>query len=256
MGFFDRLKKHDGGYIFISHSHDDIEKIRKIRNELEQNGFEPLCFYLKCLRDKDEIEDLIKREIDAREWFLFVDSENSRKSNWVKMEREYIESTNEKKIITVDISDDKAVKKAVEKIIHNLRIFISYSRRDQAIAKRINECLKKKDYLTFLDLEDLMAGDFVVQINNAIVEASEDGCVLLLVTENSLKSEWVLKEVLFAVSKGGNIISVIIGNIDLTDYPKWNEVLSYTNILHLKSEPEVEDINELVNSISDLIIEQ
>ena len=74
MGFFDKLNKTNGGYIFISHSHNDIEKVRKIRNLLEKDGFEPLCFYLKCLSNANEIEDLIKREIDAREWFIFVNS--------------------------------------------------------------------------------------------------------------------------------------------------------------------------------------
>jgi len=50
----DRNKKFidgEGGYVFISHSHQDIEKVRKIRNEMEDQGFEPLCFYLKCLTD-------------------------------------------------------------------------------------------------------------------------------------------------------------------------------------------------------------
>ena len=41
MGFFDNLEKSKGGYIFISHSHDDIERVRIIRNELEKFGFEP-----------------------------------------------------------------------------------------------------------------------------------------------------------------------------------------------------------------------
>ena len=89
MDFIEQIKNSEGGYIFISHSHKDIKKVRKIRNKLEDNGFEPLCFYLKCMNDDTEIEDLIKREIDAREWFLFVDSKNSRESKWVSLERDY-----------------------------------------------------------------------------------------------------------------------------------------------------------------------
>ena len=63
------------------------------------DGFEPLCFYLKCLENDNEIADLIKREIDAREWFIFIDSENSRNSKWVTLEREYITKTNTQKNI-------------------------------------------------------------------------------------------------------------------------------------------------------------
>lgn len=64
------------GYIFISHSHKDIEKVRQIRNDMENAGFDPLCFFLKCLTDEDEIEGLIKREIDSRELFVYIDSPN------------------------------------------------------------------------------------------------------------------------------------------------------------------------------------
>ena len=137
MDFFEKLTKTDGGYIFVSHSHNDIKKVRIIRNRLENYGFEPLCFYLKCLDDDSEIEDLIKREIDAREWFLFINSENSRKSKWVNKEREYIELTNCKKIITVDLDDDTEIEKMIDKLCHNLRIFISYSTKDYTIAHRI-----------------------------------------------------------------------------------------------------------------------
>ena len=73
--------KNEGGWVFISHSHQDIAKVRYIRNRLEQRGFEPLLFFLKCLSDEDEIEGLIKREISEREWFIYADSDNSRNSS-------------------------------------------------------------------------------------------------------------------------------------------------------------------------------
>ena len=73
----------EGGYVFISHSHLDIDKVRILRNRMEEEGFEPLCFYLKCLTEEDEITGLIQREIDAREWFVYVDSKNARNSDWV-----------------------------------------------------------------------------------------------------------------------------------------------------------------------------
>lgn len=48
----------NGGWVFISHSHQDISLVRKIRNHLESLGFEPLMFFLKCLSDDDEIDFL------------------------------------------------------------------------------------------------------------------------------------------------------------------------------------------------------
>ena len=37
------------GYFFLSHSSKDIEKVRKIRNLIEQENGNPILFYLKCL---------------------------------------------------------------------------------------------------------------------------------------------------------------------------------------------------------------
>ena len=54
-----------GGSVFISHCHKDLPSVRMIRNRMEEEGFEPICFYLKCLTDESEIDSLIKREIDA-----------------------------------------------------------------------------------------------------------------------------------------------------------------------------------------------
>ena len=37
----------------IYHSHRDLEKVRRIRNELERRGHQPLLFFLKCLESED-----------------------------------------------------------------------------------------------------------------------------------------------------------------------------------------------------------
>ena len=41
--------KGEGGYVFVSHSHVDVQDVRKIRNFLEQEGMEPILFYLRCM---------------------------------------------------------------------------------------------------------------------------------------------------------------------------------------------------------------
>ena len=253
MGFFDQLKKSEGGYIFISHSHADIVKIREIRNGLEQAGFEPLCFYLKCLSDDSEIEDLIKREIDAREWFVFADSENSRKSKWVTMEREYITRTDKKKIITVDLADGEAILKAIDKITRNLRIFISYSNDDHAIARKIKNKLEEKDYLVFFAPESIPPGsDYVSVVQTAVLQASQEGSVLALISPSALKSHWMMKEIELAVVAGGNVIPVLVGDVELD--LKYKFLLSRFPMLHLSEHPTDEEIEALVDRMGRNIV--
>ena len=253
MGIFDKLDKSKGGYIFLSHSHDDIKEVREIRNSLEQNGFEPLCFYLKCLTDEDEIEDLIKREIDAREWFIFVDSDNSRKSRWVTLERSYITKTDSKKIITVNLNDRQAVADALNTITHNLRVFPSYSHKDDALARRIKDKLIERDYLVFFAPESIPdRTDFVQVIADALIEASKEGCVIALLSPNSLDSVWVKEELFFALEKQGNVIPVMIGDFEL---PAWLRMVLYKHQwYHLPEQPSDEELDRLIDTIGQAIL--
>lgn len=77
-------------YIFVSHSSQDWNKVRLIRNFLEEQSFYPLLFHLKCLETGGEdlvlLKDLIHREILARRRFLYCNSENAVKSEYVQWE--------------------------------------------------------------------------------------------------------------------------------------------------------------------------
>jgi hypothetical protein len=68
----------------------------------------PLLFFLKCLDDDKEIFELIKREIKARDRFILCDSQNSRESEWVQKEIEFIKSLNRPyEIIDLDGTEDE-----------------------------------------------------------------------------------------------------------------------------------------------------
>jgi hypothetical protein len=77
------MKQTSRAWIFVSHSKQDLAKVRQARDALEKAGAEPILFFLKCLSDHDEVDGLIKREIDARYFFLLCDSANAKKSKWV-----------------------------------------------------------------------------------------------------------------------------------------------------------------------------
>ena len=258
MDFFRNLKKEgkeaEGGYVFLSHSHKDIEKVRKIRNMLEEEGLEPLCFYLKCLSDKKEIDGLIKREIDAREWFFYADSENARTSDWVTMERNYITAQNVKKIITADINDEESIALAVRKLTRGLRVYISHLAKDKLLVERIKKKLQEKDYLVF-DPGSISPGiGFEDALSDAISDASKEGCVLALITPDAMKSKWVLLEFRYAIEQGGNVIPVIVGDVTL------NEPLLalFGAIQHycLSETPSDEEIEKMVDAIGQVIVNE
>ena len=60
------------GWVFLSHSSNDYENVKIVRDYLEENGFSALMFYLKCLeKDKKHLrKELIESEISERNIFV------------------------------------------------------------------------------------------------------------------------------------------------------------------------------------------
>lgn len=77
-------------YIFVSHSSKDWEKVRAIRNYLEEKSFYPLLFHLKCLETNGDdivlLKNLLQREIQARRRFLYCKSKDAMESEYVQWE--------------------------------------------------------------------------------------------------------------------------------------------------------------------------
>ena len=108
-------------YIFVSHSQKDIAKVRQVRDYLESKSFEPILFNLKCLTDHDELTTLVKREIEARTCFLYLDSPNARASERVKAEVSYAEKL-QKKVFTVNLGDTWFIQKlSLRRMIREMR---------------------------------------------------------------------------------------------------------------------------------------
>lgn len=145
-------------WIFLSHSNHDYEKVRKVRNMLEEQDLRPIMFFLKCLNDDDEIDDLIKREIDCRTRFILCDSENARQSKWVQNEINYIQEQ-QKPIERIDLSkSDTDILAQLTEVRRKSKLFISYAQEDRDLTVQIKQRLSKYDYDVFVDFDNLMPG--------------------------------------------------------------------------------------------------
>lgn len=108
-------------------------------------------------------------------------------------------------------------------------VFISYSRRDYAIADKIVSALNSGGFSYFRDQQSLESGsDFLQSIVNAIDNCRMFLCVL---SENAYSSEFVLKELEYALKREGNIVfPVIVDNSQLPARLKFS--LSLQNIAY------------------------
>jgi hypothetical protein len=208
-----------GGWIFISHSHQDIQKVRRIRNRSEELGLEPLMFYLKCLTDENEIEELIKREIDERDWFIYADSAHARDSKWVKTEREYIESLTGKNVFTICLDGNIEEQLAtIEHISRQLKVFIVSGYRDRLLVERIRDKLLEKDMMVLYDDESLPEEiELGMSVEEKLQLIFNDGFVLFVITEQVASSEYIRFEITRTHQLGGKIVPVYVGNATLPE---------------------------------------
>ena len=131
----------EGFWVFVSHSTKDFERVRLVRNALEDSGFRPILFYLKCLENETEVNDLLKREIDARKRFILCDSPNAQASKFVQSEVDYIRSKNRMyeiiNLSQIDINSRNVEKKVLDLIKpfkRRTKVFLSFSDNDRDLA--------------------------------------------------------------------------------------------------------------------------
>jgi len=208
----------EGAWIFLSHSTKDWNEVRRVRNLLEERGHRPLVFFLKCLTEHSELDELIKREIAARTWFLLCDSENARSSSWVQAEVAYIKGLQGKYHEQINLNDRiESQIKRIDRLCKRVTVFISYSRGDEPHARRVQDALDTYDYNVWVDATALAAGsNWMQEIARAIDRAVERGFVLILLSPRSMRSKFTTREIEYALGKsakakhGANILPLML----------------------------------------------
>ena len=211
-------------YFFISHSHLDIEKVRVIRDIIEETFFyEPILFFLKCLSDEIEIKDLIRREINERVWFVYCNSRHAAESEYVQMERNYISELigkgAYKHLLEVDLDefdiwDERCIeyiRKQVAYQIRKTKIFLSYAHSDEPLVAKIREFLLDRGYSVWDDMDLPASSDWSIYVGSKIREHSyRDGLVLSILSEAANDSMAASMENKYARDNGAMIVTIAI----------------------------------------------
>ena len=227
-----------------------------VRNEFERLGHNPLAFHLKCLttdteKGRQELDSLIKREIDAREWFVFCESPDAERSTYVKEEHAYIIDSGKENVWKLDMTADiGSILRKVYMICTDIEVFISYTLRDRAIVQPLIDTLVKRDYSVWTPEDKLTAGAaWTDQIADAIDRCTQKGFFIVVLTPASVKSFSVADELAFASSQGAWIIPVVIGEPDIPDHIRL--ALGKVNCLSIK--PTEEGFASVADALDSLV---
>lgn len=112
---------------------------------------------------------------------------------------------------------------------HKYDFFISYSRQDAAIVRRVQYFLENAGYSCWIDLDGIAAG---MDFNETIIDAiTKSKCFLFFHSENSSKSNWALNELLFAIDYGKKVLPIMVDHTPLSG--KMASLLSHHNLFDL-----------------------
>jgi hypothetical protein len=93
------------------------------------------------------------------------------------------------------------------------KIFISYSRKDIDFVRKLAGDLEKAGYDVWWDITDLRGGDDWVSTLPAAIKSSQ--FFIIVLTPNSVESEWVRKEYTQALSLRKKIIPIMLAACDV-----------------------------------------
>ena len=121
------------------------------------------------------------------------------------------------------------------------QIFISYSRKDMSFVRKLAGDLEKAGYDVWWGLTDLRGGDDWVRVIPAAIESSQHFIIVL--SPNSIESEWVRKEYTQALSLRRKIIPIMLA---ATGVPFALNTINYVNFT---SGEYVDNFNSLLSAL-------
>ena len=104
------------------------------------------------------------------------------------------------------------------------KIFISYSRKDMDFGRKLAGDLEKAGYDVWWDISDLRGGDDWIKVIPAAIESSQ--FILVVLSPNSVQSEWVQKEYTQALNLRKKIIPIMF---EATGVPFALNTLNFLN---------------------------
>jgi hypothetical protein len=194
------------------------------------------------------LKPILKEEIDKRERFILCRSENSRKSEWVRFEEEYVKSKNIRyEVIDLD-ADENVQLEAIQfyrRRVSDL-VYISYPRSQRPLARVLSYKLQVEGFTTWFDYSSLIDNNFQEPTFKAIDKAAEEGYVLYLVDGNRY-GEWQRRELHYALQKSALVIPVIVAGETLPD--EFIFELGHVQWIDVRNLPEDEQIHKITQAV-------
>jgi len=134
--------------------------------------------------------------------------------------------------------------------ITNMKVFISHSHKDEPLAKRIAEVLRKAG-LDVWDEREILPGDnWAEKVATAL---NESNAMVVLLTAEALKSRWVQHDISFALGENRyrkRLIPVIVGSPEKSTGTYYPWILNRLKTIKLNArENDEEDLKQIATAL-------
>lgn len=170
-------------WIFVSHASADLEAARMVRNHLEAKGASPLLFSLKSLTRAREFWPLIEKEIAARTFFVYCESEAAQKSEWVIRERAAVARLSKrhpKRIAHIRVDCGELDYPALDRFLTRTRVLIAFDKHDTDAVRPFSDVLGALGFRVVLSIisdDPIADADLTSQLGKAAAEGPIVGFV-------------------------------------------------------------------------------
>lgn len=209
-----------GAWVFVSHASADLAAVRKVRNYLEDQGAAPLLFHLLSLKNPEDFWPVIEREIQERNFFLYCESADAARSEWVQKEREAVARSRSlvpgKPIRIGHVRvDTKLDTRALDDFIEKTRVYPSYARADQDRVRPYIVALRAAGFQVFDPLTDLKPWvEWASAIDAELARTAKKGWVVVFFSQTSNASREAAREVQTAIKLSARLMPVFLDSAE------------------------------------------
>jgi hypothetical protein len=200
-------------WIFVSHASDDLAQVRKVRNYLEEKGASPLLFHLLALKEPEEFWPIIEKEIEARNFFLYCESEIARTREWVRRERTAVADAAKKKPVRIGeirVDGPELDLRRLDAFLALIRVFPSFAHSDRERVEPYLAALEGGGFQVFRETSLTAGGNWQNEMAHELELAARDGWVIAFLSRASVSSLWVRDELRASAELGAKYIAVAI----------------------------------------------
>jgi hypothetical protein len=209
---------------------------RAVRNLLEDRDHHVSFIGLRQDMTEYEVYALLDKEIRALNWLILIDTENSRGSKWVQFE---IERVREYKKDIYKIRGDRfqgrsryqteeILQSCIRSFSRSLRVFLSYTGNDRILASQIDKFLWENGIESWDPRNKIVIHNWEKQIQKAIDETIEQGVFMPFISPATLRNQWAMKEIEYALENDGLILPLLLEDVDFDKFhPKLRWIESF-----------------------------